>query len=87
MKIHTFLDLRGSIPSEIYISDGKMADVQALDMLPLEVGAFYLMEMCYLDFAGLYEKTMTSCAFQPYAYIATIQLKVVEFVLSRTGYY
>ena len=55
VKMHTLLDLRGSIPSFIHISDGKMGDVRVLDILPAEPGAFYVMDRGYLDFARLYE--------------------------------
>ena len=44
----------GSIPSFIHISDGKMDDVKALDMLVIEPGAFYIMDRGYLDFERLY---------------------------------
>lgn len=54
IKLHTLLDLRGSIPSFIHISDGKLGDVNVLDILPLEAGAFYVMDRGYLDFARLY---------------------------------
>ncbi|OQW87930.1 MAG: IS4 family transposase [Rhodoferax ferrireducens] len=54
IKLHTLLDLRGSIPNFIHISDGKMGDVNVLDILPLEAGAFYIMDRGYLDFARLY---------------------------------
>ena len=54
IKLHTLLDLRGNIPSFIHISDGKMGDVNVLDILPLEAGAFYVMDRGYLDFARLY---------------------------------
>jgi hypothetical protein len=54
VKMHTLLDLRGSIPSFIHISDGKMGDVRVLDILPTEPGAFYVMDRGYLDFARLY---------------------------------
>jgi hypothetical protein len=40
VKMHTLLDLRGSIPAFIHISDGKMGDVKVLDILPVEAGAF-----------------------------------------------
>ena len=59
IKLHTLLDLRGSIPSFIHISDGKMHDVRVLDMLPVEAGAFYVMDRGYLDFErlnGLHQK-------------------------------
>jgi len=52
--MHTLLDLRGSIPSFIHISDGKMHDVHALDMLLPEPGAIYVMDRGYIDFARLY---------------------------------
>lgn len=53
IKLHTLLDLRGSIPSFIYISDGKMHDVKILDLLQPEPGAFYVMDRGYLDFERL----------------------------------
>lgn len=53
IKLHTLLDLRGSIPSFIFISDGKMHDVNILDYLVLEAGAFYVMGRGYLDFERL----------------------------------
>jgi len=53
IKLHTLLDLRGSIPSFIFISDGKMHDVNILDHLVLEAGAFYVMDRGYLDFERL----------------------------------
>jgi hypothetical protein len=54
VKMHTLLDLRGNIPSFIYISDGKLHDVNVLDVLVLEAGAIYVMDRGYLDFARLY---------------------------------
>ena len=53
VKLHTLLDLRGSIPSFIFISDGKMQDVNILDQLVPEAGAFYVMDRGYLDFERL----------------------------------
>ncbi len=55
VKLHTLLDLRGSIPTFIHISDGKMHDVNVLDLLPIEAGAFYVMDRGYLDYARLYQ--------------------------------
>ena len=55
VKMHTLLDLRGPLPAFIHISDGKMADVKVLDLLPIEAGAFYVMDRGYLDFARLYK--------------------------------
>ncbi len=54
VKLHTLLDLRGSIPTFIHISDGKLHDVNVLDILPVEAGAFYVMDRGYVDFARLY---------------------------------
>ena len=55
VKLHTLLDLRGSIPTFIHISEGKMADVKVLDILPIEAGAFYVMDRGYLDFCRLFK--------------------------------
>ncbi len=53
IKLHTLLDLRGNIPSFIHISDGKLHDVNALDLLVIEPGAFYVMDRGYVDFERL----------------------------------
>ena len=55
VKMHTLLDLRGAIPAFIHISDGKMHEVNVLDFLPIEAGAFYVMDRGYLDFTRLYK--------------------------------
>ena len=55
VKLHTLLDLRGSIPAFIHISDGKMHEVNVLDILVLEPGAFYVMDRGYVDFARLFQ--------------------------------
>ena len=60
VKLHTLLDLRGSIPVFIAISQGKMADVRVLDELVLEAGAFYVMDRGYLDFERLYRFVLAS---------------------------
>jgi hypothetical protein len=54
VKLHTLLDLRGAIPSFIHISDGKLHDVNVLDLLLPEPGAFYIMDRGYLDFERLH---------------------------------
>jgi len=54
VKLHTLLDLRGAIPTFIHISDGKLHDVNVLDLLVAEPGAFYVMDRGYLDFERLY---------------------------------
>jgi hypothetical protein len=57
VKLHTLIDLRGSIPCFIRITHGKTADVNVLDHLPIEPGAFYMMDRGYIDFARLYRIT------------------------------
>lgn len=54
IKLHTLLDLRGNIPTFIHISDGKLHDVNVLDILIPEPGAFYIMDRGYLDFIRLF---------------------------------
>ena len=54
VKMHTLLDLRGNIPSFIHVSDGKLHDVHALDLLMPEAGAIYVMDRGYVDFARLH---------------------------------
>jgi hypothetical protein len=54
VKLHTLLDLRGSIPTVIVITHGKVHDVNILDQISLEPGAFYVMDRGYLDFARLH---------------------------------
>jgi hypothetical protein len=54
IKLHTLLDLRGNIPTFIHISDGKMHEVNILDQLLPEAGAFYIMDRGFLDFERLY---------------------------------
>jgi transposase len=55
VKMHTLLDLRGAVPAFIHISDGKMGDVNVLDILVIEAGAFYVVDRGYLDFTRLYK--------------------------------
>src|SRR5450830_1527760 len=54
VKMHTLLDLRGPIPSFIHVSNGKMSDALALDLITLEAGAIYVMDRGYVDFRRLY---------------------------------
>ena len=63
VKMHTLLDLRGSIPTLVIITHGKVHDVNILDDLPLEPGAIYIMDRAYLDFARLYKFTRSSAFF------------------------
>jgi hypothetical protein len=63
VRLHTLLDLRGNIPSFIHISDGKLHEVNVLDIIPLEAGAFYIMDRGYTDFARLYAVAQASAFF------------------------
>jgi hypothetical protein len=54
VKLHTLLDLRGNIPTFIHISDGKMHEVNVLDQLLPEAGAFYIIDRGFIDFERLY---------------------------------
>lgn len=63
VKLHTLLDLSGSIPAFIIITYGKVHDVNILDILVFEAGAFYIMDRAYLDFARLYKIHLASAFF------------------------
>jgi hypothetical protein len=54
VKLHTLLDFRGNIPCFVHISSGRISDVTVLDLLPIEAGAFYVLDRGYTDFARLY---------------------------------
>jgi hypothetical protein len=57
VKLHTLLDLRGNIPCFVHVSSGAVHDVKALDLLPIEAGAFYVLDRGYLDFVRLHAFT------------------------------
>ena len=63
VKMHTLLDLRGNIPTFIHISDGKLHDVNVLDVLVPEAGAIYVMDRGYLDFERLHTMDQASAFF------------------------
>ena len=63
VKLHTLIDLRGNIPVFIRITDGKVHDVNILDQLLPEAGAFYVMDRGYLDFERLYRLTKAAAFF------------------------
>jgi hypothetical protein len=63
VKLHTLLDLHGSIPTMIFITHGKIHDVKILDNLPIEPGAIYIMDRGYLDFARLHNIQQASAFF------------------------
>jgi len=63
VKLHTLLDLRGNIPTFIHISEGKLHDVNVLDILVPEPGAFYIMDRGYVDFGRLFALNATAAFF------------------------
>ena len=63
IKLHTLLDVRGPIPTMVTISEGKRADVHALDDLAIEPGAFYIMDRGYVDFERLYRFVLAGAFF------------------------
>ncbi len=63
VKMHTLLDLRGNIPTFIHITDGKVHDVNVLDQILPEPGAFYVMDRGYIDFERLYRFTLEAAFF------------------------
>jgi Domain of unknown function (DUF4372)/Transposase DDE domain len=63
VKLHTLLDLRGNIPTVIRITPAQLSDLQFLDHIVLEPGAFYVMDRGYLDFARLHRWTLAGAFF------------------------
>ena len=63
VKVHTLIDLHGNIPVFVRITDGKVHDVNILDQLLPEAGAFYMMDRGYLDFQRLYRLTLAAAFF------------------------
>jgi hypothetical protein len=63
VKMHTLLDLHGNIPTFISITDGKVHDVNILDEIDPEAGAFYVMDRGYVDFGRLYRFTLSAAFF------------------------
>lgn len=63
IKLHTLIDLRGSIPAFVLITHGKIHEVTVLDDLIMEAGAIYIMDRAYLDFARLYRIQQSSAFF------------------------
>jgi IS4 transposase len=63
VKMHTLIDIHGSIPVFIHVSDGKMHDVNILDILEIEAGAIYLVDRGYIDFGRLYNINIRNAFF------------------------
>ncbi len=63
VKAHTLLDLRGNVPCWVHVTSASVHDVNALDLLPVEAGSFYILDRGYLDFARLYVMTRHAAFF------------------------
>jgi len=99
VKLHTLLDLRGDIPTFIWITDGKVHDVNVLDHLIPEPGAIYVMDRAYLDFQRLYQLHQSSAVFVTRSKINTGLRRIyshkvdkatgvkVDQTVALTGYY
>jgi hypothetical protein len=84
IKLHTLLDLRGAIPAFIHISDGKLHDVNVLDILPVEAGAFYVMDRGYVDFERLYAMHQAGAFFVTRAKVGMDARRVYSESVDRT---
>jgi len=78
VKLHTLLDLRGSIPVYVDITQGCVHDVNILDSIPIEAGSYYIMDKGYTDFKRLYQKTHRQQAFFVTRSKDNISYEVVE---------
>jgi hypothetical protein len=85
IKLHTLLDLRGSIPAFIHVSDGKLHDVNVLDILPVEAGAFYVMDRGYVDFERLYAMHQVGAFFVTRAKAGMDARRVYSHPANRTS--
>ncbi len=80
IKIHTMLDLRGSIPSYILITDGKYHDSNVLDVIPLKANAIYVMDKAYIDFKALYRMNESG------AFFVSRAKTTLDFSVTETNY-
>jgi hypothetical protein len=85
VKLHTLLDLRGSIPAFIHVSEGKLHDVNVLDILPVEAGAFYVMDRAYVDFERLYVMHQAGAFFVTRAKAPMDARRVYSYAADRTS--
>lgn len=82
IKLHTLMEIRSSMPTVIYVTDGKVHDVNFLDVLELEPGAIYIMDRGYVDFKRLFE-FCRSCSFFVIRAKKNLQCRVVKKKRSR----
>ena len=83
IKLHALLDLRGAIPAFLYISGGKLNEVNVLDILPIEAGSFYVMDRGYLDFRRLFAMHQAGAFFVTRARSAMNARRVYSAVADR----
>jgi Transposase DDE domain/Domain of unknown function (DUF4372) len=83
IKLHTLLDLRGSIPAFLYISDGKFNEISVLDFLPIESGSFYVMDRGYLDFGRLFAMHQAGAFFVTRAKSVTDTRRIYSYAKQR----
>jgi hypothetical protein len=83
IKLHALLDLRGAIPAFLYISGGKLNEVNVLDILPIEAGSFYVMDRGYLDFRRLFAMHQAGAFFVTRARSAMNARRVYSAVAER----
>ena len=85
IKLHTLLDLHGNIPTFLHISDGKLHDVNVMDYLPPEAGAFYIMDRAYLDFDRLYRMHLCGDFFELRAKSNTKLYRIASKLVNRSS--
>jgi hypothetical protein len=85
IKLHALLDLRGAIPAFLYISGGKLNEVNVLDILPIEAGSFYVMDRGYLDFRRLFAMHQAGAFFVTRARSAMNARRVYSAVADRNS--
>jgi len=85
VKLHTLLDLRGNIPTFIHISDGKLHDVNVLDILQPEPEAFYIVDRGYVDFVRLFALNMAGAFFVIRAKSNTLYRRRYSHSVNKTG--
>jgi hypothetical protein len=85
VKVHTLLDLRGSIPAFVHLSDGRFHDIHVLDMLAFEPGAFYVVDRGYQDFARFYAIHQAGAFFVTRAKVRMDARRVYSMPTDRTS--
>jgi hypothetical protein len=85
IKLHTLLDLRGAIPAFIHISNGKLHDVNVLDILLVEAGSFYIMDRGYVDFTRLYAMHQAGAFFVTRAKVGMDARRVYSHPVDRSS--